>query len=423
MKIVLRILNVVIMTIAGLAAAFLFIMPSLTFNSNIAVDVGMLARFVPDTEYSEGIDIVSLLGTDTIHVGVKFELRPDGMLRIMKGDREIVNKELIAKNINGITGELEEPIDLITEYFVRVNIKKIVEQQIYEQVDAAREKFANEYPSEETASLTTEDIMDSVGIDDEYFTNFAYNLYTAADQEDATIDSVSDVLFEQVDEALARAEDSNAVNSSDFTDDAKAGLKENLAQVFNQLNLVNEDGTLKRISQISYVYLTEFLKSELSGKVSESVLAQKTGETLPDYSKRLIAEYVYNSLPDMVYQIIGYVGTGFFVGMFVFAAIWGLLLIITLIKTFTRKPWTVFGVWFWIMGGLQVILGIGLTVLGKFVLPKLNISQLGLPIKSAIIATRTYLLIPSILFGACIVLAIIYAIFKHIAKSNEAKRG
>ena len=422
MKIILRLFNILIIAIAAAAAACLFIMPSLTFNSNIGVNVKALSEFVPDTEYTEGIDIVSLLGTDTIHVGVKFELKPDGMSRIMKGDRNIVNQELIAKNINGITKELDEPVTLITEYFVRTNVRKIVETEIYNQVDAAREKFASEYPGEETASLTTEDILDSVGIDDEYYNNFAYNLYMAADQEGATIDSVSDVLFAQVDEALARAEDSNAVNSSDFNDETKDALKENITTIFTQLELIKDDGTLNRISQISYAYLTKFIKTQLAGKVSEEVLAQKAEETLPNYSNRLIAEYVYNQLPDTVYQIIGYIGMGFYIGMFVFAGVWALLLIITLIKTFTRKPWTKFGVWFWIMGGLQLILGIGLTVLGKFVLPTLDISKLGLPLKSIIIATRTYLLIPSILFGVCIVIAIIYAIFRSIAKNNEARR-
>ena len=411
------------MCIAGVAAACLFIMPSLTFNSNIALDVETFAQFVPDTEYSTDLNIVELLGTDTIHIGIKFELKADGMQKIMKGDREIINQQLIAKNIDGITDELEEPIALITEYTVRTVIKKIVSTEIYNQVDAARQKFAEEYPTEQTASLTTEDIMDEVGMDDLYFTNFAYALYTAADQEDATIDSVSDVLFAQVDDALAMAEDSNAVNSSEYSEDSKVELKNNLETIFNQLNLVNEDGSIKRISQISYVYITEHLKNELSSKVSASVLAQKATETLPEYADRLIGEYVFNQMPDSVYKIIGYVGMGFYIGMFVFAAVWALLLIITLIKTFTRKPWIRFGVWFWIMGGLQLILGIGLTVVGKFVLPKLDLSMLHLPIQSIIIATRTYLLIPSILFGVCIAIAIIYAIFKHVARSNEAARG
>ena len=126
------------MCIAGVAAACLFIMPSLTFNSNIALDVETFAQFVPDTEYSTDLNIVELLGTDTIHIGIKFELKADGMQKIMKGDREIVNQELIAKNINGITKELDKPITLITEYFVRVNIKKIVSEQIYNQVDQSR---------------------------------------------------------------------------------------------------------------------------------------------------------------------------------------------------------------------------------------------------------------------------------------------
>ena len=96
----------------------------------------------------------------------------------------------------------------------------------------------------------------------------------------------------------------------------------------------------------------------------------------------------------------------------------GLLILITLIKTFTKKPWTVFGPWFWVIGSIQLTLGISLTVLGKYILPNVKIKAGSIPIKSVILAPRTYTLIPSLIFIACIVIAFIYGFFKRSLKKE-----
>ena len=128
-------------------------------------------------------------------------------------------------------------------------------------------------------------------------------------------------------------------------------------------------------------------------------------------------------MPDIVYQIIGYVCLALFIGLFVFAGMWMLLFVITLIKTFTKKPWTFFGPWFWLIGPIQIALGVGLTIAGKFVLPRIKINLPGFPIKNAILAPRTYALIPSLLFILMFVLAIAYAVIRGIAKRQAKKEA
>ena len=78
-----------------------------------------------------------------------------------------------------------------------------------------------------------------------------------------------------------------------------------------------------------------------------------------------------------------------------------------------------FGPWFWIVGSLQLVLGLGLTIVGKVILPRVKMNFGQIPLKSFLIAPRTYALVPSILFLICIGLAIAYVILKSIAKKQD----
>lgn len=413
------------MALSLTATIFLFASPSFSFNSNISIDVKTFSQFVPETDYSKDFDIVEMLGTDTIHVGIKFSLTPGEMTEIMNGDRDAINDRIINDNVDDMTKILHEPVDLITDFSVRSIIRSIIKEQITQQIDNAREEYKKK--TGQDMGATTEEIMEDVGIDNAYFTNFAFSLYDAADAEDATVDSVTAVLYEQIDDALFRAETAGGIDTSSYDADAKAQIKTTLVNALNQLKLVEESGHVKRISQISYMYLSDYLKKELQNKGVSENLDQQPGEKEGDYADRLLKVFVFTQMPNIFYQAVGYVSLGLFIGMFVFAGIWLILLGWTLFKTFTRKPWTLFGFWFWTLGLFQLVLGLGLTVGGKFILPKyFDISTLGLPISSILIAPRTYALIPSIIYLVCIVVAIVYLFFKVPAKQQyrlEMKRG
>ena len=406
------------MGLSMMAGIFLFITPSFSFNSDIGLDVKTLAQFVPESEYTENLDIVKSLGTDEIHLSIQFEIDRAGLSKTMKGDREIINNDVISKNIDDVLHELREPIKLITDFTVRSAIEQLVTQEITTQVKNARDTYQQKYPDQQIPSA--EAIMAEVGMDGEYFNNFAKALYKAMDDDHATVDSVTDALFGQIDEALVKAEESGMVDTSSFGDDTKEAVSTNLVNALDQLHLIGEGNAVKKISEISYIYLADFLTKKLDGKVDASELQQQSGESNPDYSERLLRTYVLEIIPDVVYTVIGYVSLGLYVGIFVFTFIWGFVFLMTLIKTLTRKPWTFFGPWFWIIGPLQLVLGLGLTIVGKFVLPKYPIlAKLGLPINSLVLAPRTYALVPSIIFLGFIILGIVYGVLKGIAKRED----
>lgn len=419
MKIVLRIFNVLIMAISIAATAFLFMPPAFSFNSNIALDIKTFSEFVPETKYTSDIDMVKLLGTDEIQVGISFALDVQGISKVMGGDKEVVNSDIIEKNLDDILGILHEPIDLITDYSIRSIIKSTIREEITKQVDEAREKAHS--------TSSTEDIMDEAGIDDAYFTNFSNALYDSANEDNATVDSVTSVLYEQIDEAMSRAEEFGGgdISNSGYSNDTKEQVQENLVSILDSLKLIDDSGHIKKISQISYIYLAEYLHQELQSKVDDPAsINQQPGESSPDYADRLLKKYVLVQMPEVFYQIVSYISLGLFIGLFVFAFLWVFLFVYTLIKTFSKKPWTMFGPWFWIVGILQPVLGLTLTVVGKFVFPKaFSFASASLPIKSAVFAPRTYALIPSILFIACFAIAIAYFVLKVIAKKQAKERG
>ena len=261
--------------------------------------------------------------------------------------------------------------------------------------------------------------MDETGINDKYFANFSNSMYQAANVDGATVDSICVVLDEQINNALIRAAESGFVDPSSYSEEAKAIIKEHLLDAFNQMNLVNPDNTIIPISELPYMYIVNYFKDALiNAGVSESEVAQRSGETYQAYSDRLLGLYVTTQLPPIFYQIVGYVALALYISQYVFAAIWGILALISLLKTFSKKTWTIFGPWFWILGFLQVVMGIGMLIFGKMILPTLNIPIQNFPVTDLIFALRTCFLIPSILYVGCIVLAFIYGFFKRNYKRS-----
>lgn len=413
MKIAIRVLNIIIMAISVVAGIFLFMPPAFSFNSKVTINVATFSQFVPETEYSKDIDIPTLLGTDSIYVGVRFQLDVAGIADMKDGDKEKINDKLIAENLKEMIELLHEPIDLITDFTIRANIKRLISEQVYANVDQA----VQTYNQKAGLDNKTEDIMEDVGINDAYFTNFSNALYDAANADGATVDSTNEVLLDQINEALIKAESSGAADTSSFGDSQKAAMTESLKGVFQSLNLIEDDGIhLKKISAIAYMYLSSYLKDQLKESYDEATLERKSGEKDDAYADRLLELFVKDKMPDLFYKIVGYVSLGLFIGLFVFAGVWAILLVITLLKTFTKKPWTIFGFWFWIVGVVELIVGFGLTAITKLVLSKFDVSQFGLPIKEVLISIKTYALVPSILFAVMIVVGIAYAFIRSAAK-------
>lgn len=419
MKLMLRIFNLVFIGLCATALILLFTLPSFSLYSNVGIDVKKISSFVPETKYTKDLDISEMIGTDTIYVEIEFSLSVGDLHKAMNNDRETINKELLEKNITEIATMLQEPIDNITEYVVRTAVKSLIQDLITQEVKSSIDAAGG--------TQKPEDIMDEVGLNDLYFTRFADALYTAADSDDSSVAKLTDVVYNQIDDAISKAgEIQEGIDISGFDASYKEEIKNQMTDIFDELNITREGGKLEKISELSYIYFTQYIKDQLNGKVTDnSVLDKKDTEDNKQYSTRMINIYVQTLMPDMFYTVVSYVCLGLFIGLFVFGVIWLFLLVITALKSLTGKPWTFFGPLFWIAGILEIIFGVGITVFCKFILPKIEIDMGNVPINTFAIAPRTYALGLSIVFLVMVVLMIPYTIFKIDAKKQvkEAKKN
>ncbi|MBQ6782584.1 MAG: hypothetical protein IJP63_01090 [Acholeplasmatales bacterium] len=419
MKLMLRIFNLVFIGLCATALILLFTLPSFSLYSNVGIDVKKISSFVPETKYTKDLDISEMIGTDTIYVEIEFSLSVGDLHKAMNNDRETINKELLEKNITEIATMLQEPIDNITEYVVRTAVKSLIQDLITQEVKSSIDAAGG--------TQKPEDIMDEVGLNDLYFTRFADALYTAADSDDSSVAKLTDVVYNQIDDAISKAgEIQEGIDISGFDASYKEEIKNQMTDIFDELNITKEGGKLEKISELSYIYFTQYIKDQLNGKVTDnSVLDKKDTEDNKQYSTRMINIYVQTLMPDMFYTVVSYVCLGLFIGLFVFGVIWLFLLVITALKSLTGKPWTFFGPLFWIAGILEIIFGVGITVFCKFILPKIEIDMGNVPINTFAIAPRTYALGLSIVFLVMVVLMIPYTIFKIDAKKQvkEAKKN
>ena len=411
MRIAVKVLNLVIIAVSLAAIVCLFVVKAFTFYANIGLDVNKVSEFVPKTDYTDNIDISKLIGTDKIHFEIEFEMSIFDLNSALSKNKEKIDEKLLKNNIDQIVKTVQEPIDLITEYMIRTTMRELVKNEVSKQID----KCLADVGSPSTAA----DVLDDLGLTDQYFASFADKLYDAGNSGTATVESLSQLLYQQVDETLALAEDAGQIETSGFDETQKEAIKNALIDVFNQLDLVESGGHVKKIGQIAYIYFAKFLVEQLDGKVDSSELQKKSTEDEVEYVDRLLNIYIITFMPDGFYQIVSYVSLGLFIGIFVFGAIWLILLLITIIRTVSKKCWTIFGPWFWLAGSLQLFLGIGLTIFGKFILPKIVSSVDVIPfINYVVMVPRTYALTLSILYLIILAIRIPYGFIKNDAKTE-----
>ena len=376
MKLVVRILHLVVAALSAVAVVLLFAMPALSFKSKVVVDVDTVAKFIPKTQYTENLNVKEVLEVEELQAGVSFKLSSTDINKVMNGDKDIINENVIRKNLDDTLQTLDDAVELLSVYAIKTNLTKIVEQEMRNQIQEAK-----------PADKTVDEVMELIDLTPKNFQEFAYSLYDEANKNDASVDSVNMFLQEQIDEIVVKVEKSvPGSKGGTFTDEKKEAVKQNLVNILNQLEMV------------------KFVKNDLSGKVSESELSKKAGETNRVYSDRLLETYVISLIPEVVYQIIGYVSLGLFIGMFVIAGTWILLAAFEVLHFFfvTKKHKLFKGLFlpfFALSGIIQIALGFVLTGVCKYILPeKLDISSYNLPVKDAFIIPRTCTLATSIVF-------------------------
>ena len=417
-KLISRLFSLLIAATAVVATVLLFTLSPLSFNSKVVVDVATISKAIPETDYTKNINAKDLLGTEEIQVGVKFTMSLDDISKAKAGDKEVMNDRLLKENLDGVLETLDNAIDVLADNTIRTALKSTISEEIKKQIE-------NAIP--ESSPYNTEQIMAALDVGEEYFRGFTSALYAEANRNGATADSVSTVLLEQTGEVMMRAEKGGYIKSSAFTDEQKNAVKDGLDKILGQLNMKNDDGTIKHISDLPYIYSINFVQKELTGKVDASELAQRSGESLRQQSDRLLELYVFDLMPTTFYTIVSYISLGILIAVFVLAGIWLLLAAYEVLsflfpKAKFRLIKLVLVPLFFIASIVQIGLGFVLTGVFKYVLPKsLDIASLGVPVKEVILVPRTFALGTSIVVIITIGLLMVGFVLKKIAYGNKAE--
>ena len=417
-KLISRLFSLLIAATAVVATVLLFTLSPLSFNSKVVVDVATISKAIPETDYTKNINAKDLLGTEEIQVGVKFTMSLDDISKAKAGDKEVINDRLLKENLDGVLETLDNAIDVLADNTIRTALKSTISEEIKKQIENARP---------EDTPYTTEQIMTALDIGEEYFRGFTSAMYAEANRDGATADSVSTVLLEQTGEVMMRAEKGGYIKSSAFTDEQKNAVKDGLDKILGQLNMKNDDGTIKHISDLPYIYSINFVQKELTGKVDASELAQRSGESLRQQSDRLLELYVFDLMPTTFYTVVSYISLGILIAVFVLAGIWLLLAAYEVLsflfpKAKFRLIKLVLVPLFFIASIVQIGLGFVLTGVFKYVLPKsLDIASLGVPVKEVILVPRTFALGTSIVVIITIALLMVGFVLKKIAYGNKAE--
>ena len=417
-KLISRLFSLLIAATAVVATVLLFTLSPLSFNSKVVVDVATISKAIPETDYTKNINAKDLLGTEEIQVGVKFTMSLDDISKAKAGDKEVMNDRLLKENLDGVLETLDNAIDVLADNTIRTALKSTISEEIKKQIE-------NAIP--ESSPYDTQQIMAALDVGEEYFRGFTSALYAEANRNGATADSVSTVLLEQTGEVMMRAEKGGYIKSSAFTDEQKNAVKDGLDKILGQLNMKNDDGTIKHISDLPYIYAINFVQKELTGKVDASELAQRSGESLRQQSDRLLELYVFDLMPTTFYTVVSYISLGILIAVFVLAGIWLLLAAYEVLsflfpKAKFRLIKLILVPLFFIASIVQIGLGFVLTGVFKYVLPKsLDIASLGVPVKEVILVPRTFALGTSIVVIITIGLLMVGFVLKKIAYGNKAE--
>ncbi len=423
MKLISRIVNLVIAATAVVATVLLFTLAPLSFNSKIVVDVDTIAQAIPETDYTKDIKASELLGTEEIQAGIKFSLSFADVKEAKGGNKEVMNDRLLRGNLKSTLTTLEEAIDVLADNTIRKALNTTIKEEVKKQIENAKAD------NEQAKNKSADDILELLDIGDSYFTNFTIALYSEANRNGATADSVGNVLLEQTGEILMKAEKSGFVKSSAFTEEQKNAVKDGLDKILDQLDLKNSDGTIKPLSDIPYLYAIKYIQKELTGKVSDDQLQAQSGETTRAHSNRLLELYVFDLMPEQFYTVVQYVSLGVIIAMFVLAGIWLFLAAYEVLAfLFPKAKFVLIKLFLWplftIASIVQIVLGFVLTGVFKYVVPEaFDISTLKIPVKEVILVPRTFALGTSIVVIVTIVLLIVSFALKKIAYQDEGKSG
>ena len=380
------ILNLIVSIISIVALAGYFIFPffkfeaTITFNEDVANIIfdNVDAADEDDEEEEASDDILSLLVKELAeeNISLSFSITIDTTL--LATTAISASKRQTQKFIYSIIDELVESLNEDT-------LKDLEDSIAKASVSAAIKVELSNMANEVGAELG--DVMQDIGISDEYINESTTAILDAINSEDATVDSVTTVIVDVVKDVYDKYGESSFADEyfEELTPENEEMLREELANILS--TFADDEGNFNGDGLVSSL-ISQFLFANGEGESEESEEAcLPTGESLafsvkkylapqgssPSTDKPInqkIADSIKEKIDDDALETIGTVTLVLF-AFLAFSAVWWLLLLIKIIvKIGLKNPL--------IKLKAPIIFG-GLPCIFLFILPTSIVSLLANP--------------------------------------------
>ena len=418
MKKVIKIFNIIFMAIAATAIICLLTMPTMKIDVAYRLTPEQMAESFPSgDEEEETIDIRSVIGDEGIDLQLNLEVSPKLLFAAVSGDpNTVIEENFIEPNVAKIVPLLKKPIDLIGKELVKVVFRVYYAGVFQSEIEALKA---------EDETRTTDEIAKAGGLTDGYIDSLAEKTFKEMNKDNATVTKVNDVLFSCVLEGNAKFNNANTgIIIPEINESAKDDYKEVTKGLLDGVGMVKEDGeSIYPVSVIMNAMLVDVFRAATEEQAPE-------GETIEEKANQLnniIHDFVKKMIPAESYDAIATVLKILLVVILIFVATWTLFFLNTFFRTLLAKEkvWTFTGPIFWILGLIQIVLGVVLSSVISIMLSSKGLSTLaggGEEMEAFFsglkVSVQTCTFIPSILLLVMIPLLIAYAVQKHKYKKE-----
>ena len=425
------------MAMAATAIICLLAMPTLKINLGYTLTADQMAESFPSggSEGSGGenqLDVKEYLGDDGISLDLGLEIKSKLLFSVLSGDpTEAIEKNFVDPNVKNIVAALKAPINKIGKGMVTFMFKQYYINIFENEIDAVK-------GSSETR--TNEEIRIAGGLTDKYLKSLAEKTYDEVDSSKATVTSVHNVIVSSTKEANAKFNKANTgVTIPEFDNQDDADALNATKEMLDSVGMIKDDGeSLYPMSVIMDAMLVDAFR-ETTNSNKEGKSSAPASETLEEKASKLnsvLADFIKELIPEDSYKTVAMVLKIVLAVLVVFIATWAIFFLNTLLRTLLakKKVWTFTGPIFWILGIIQIILGVGLTIAVAAVMSNASklTSMMGGSEETAEAATNamanikisifTSMFVPSIILLILIPTMIAYGILKGKYK-RELKRA
>lgn len=422
MKKIIKLFNYILIAAAALSIISLIMSPTLKVSVAYTVTPAQLAGALPktDSSESEGVDVTEVIGEEGITLELSLSADPKFLLSCIGTDSTTaIEQNFIDPNAKNIAQSLRKPLSGIGRGMLKYMFTKFY--------ISSYEKAIDEVKAEDDARSATE-IRNQAGLTDKFLQRYAEDLLLATDKKGATVTSVNDISFENLVDGTSKFNNANVGVVLPVPDETRRADSHDLTkEMLDTIGMVQSDGeSLYPLTLVMDAMLSELFReaTKKEGDPEPELTIEQKAAQLND----VLIKFLKSMIPAGSYSTIAMIMKIAFFSLVAFAAIWALFLVFTLLRTFIAKVkiWTFTGPIFWILGLIQIILGVVLTGIISLALSSNILSSMGgAPTSEAsdvinnlkiTITTATF--VPSIILLIMIPAMIVYAVLVHKYKSG-----